>query len=688
MKKTIVLTILYFSFFLANGQDMKTGFAHLEAGEFAQAESFFEQVLEEYPDNKTALICYGRAVGLNGQPSKAKNIFSDLLKQYPNDIEVQLNYAESLLWGKQYGKAEKYYSTLAKQYPENFAVLLGYANTFSNLKKYAEATDYVNRALVVQPGNASAMTSKKYIRLGQAYSLSQQQEYKAAVELLKANLADFENDRQTLINLANIYILMKETDLASETYQTLATSPKDSLLALNGMALAAHIAGKNKLALQRSEKAISKLSATIDSTTTKSTKERFVQALIWNKHYSKAEDTIRSYQQQYGDQNWILSLKATLGMYRSDFSESIAAYNQILENDSASFDGNLGIGNAYYAVGKVDKAYSAADQTLEIFENQVDAQTFLNKLDRSFSPVVEERISLTSDNGKNQAISTKTQLLFPVSTKLSFSGAYLYREAKNKNTDEQATTHEFRVGVNYHLLPKVKLHAAGTVIDAKSFSHDYTSFSSELSAKMKLLKLQDLELGFKQDIQNYNADLVDRELKANHFYLNHNLGSNVGVGWFTQYFYTNQSDENVRNLLFTSLYYNILSKPVLKTGFNFQTIGFKEQRPTVYFSPEKFKVYELFLDFLKDENSIQDQSGLFYGLNAAAGYQFIEDGKKQFTHRVQVKLGYKASNRLLANFYGTQSNIASATAAGFSFTEVGLRLKWQISSSPIFNRKK
>jgi hypothetical protein len=32
----------------------------------------------------------------------------------------------------------------------------------------------------------------------------------------------------------------------------------------------------------------------------------------------------------------------------------------------------------------------------------------------------------------------------------------------------------------------------------------------------------------------------------------------------------------------------------------------------------------------------------------------------------------------LVNVYGTRSNIASTTAAGFTFNEVGLRLKWVI----------
>ena len=108
--------------------------------------------------------------------------------------------------------------------------------------------------------------------------------------------------------------------------------------------------------------------------------------------------------------------------------------------------------------------------------------------------------------------------------------------------------------------------------------------------------------------------------------------------------------------------------------------------PTIYFSPSRFNAVEVFADFLMDENAIETK-GLFYGLTAAVGYQFIEDDSKQSTYRIQGKFGYKFSERCLANFYGTRSNIASATAAGFTFTEIGFRLKWIFLNRPVFETR-
>ena len=115
----VVLVLLIFQL-KSTAQEMEQGFGYLENGEFAAAKDFFSEILETYPENKTARLCYARAVGLHDDPSKANDLFSDLLKEYPHDLEIQLNYAESLLWNKNYKDAEVYYKQLVQENPENF----------------------------------------------------------------------------------------------------------------------------------------------------------------------------------------------------------------------------------------------------------------------------------------------------------------------------------------------------------------------------------------------------------------------------------------------------------------------------------------------------------------------------------------------------------------------------------------
>ena len=124
-------------------------------------------------------------------------------------------------------------------------------------------------------------------------------------------------------------------------------------------------------------------------------------------------------------------------------------YEKILKKDSLSFDGNLGSTNAYFANGEPLKAYKGVLQTLSIFKNQKDAAGFLKKLDASFTPYVEEKLSYTFDNGNNEAYSTNTLVHFPMSTKVNFNATYQYRKTTNSVTKKDAVTNDFNIGMNW-----------------------------------------------------------------------------------------------------------------------------------------------------------------------------------------------------------------------------------------------
>ena len=681
--KIVFLFLIAFSI-IGNAQDMSKGFSHLEKGEFAKAEVFFSTILKDYPQNKTARLCYARAIGLNNQPEKALQNFVALKKEYPGDLEIELNYAEALLWNKKFDEAKVFYTELVAKNPTSFVAHLGFANTLSNLKEYKEALLNVNKALELSPANAGALVSRKYIKLGYANEMVSAKQYTQAEAFYNEILVDFPNDKETLLNKANLYLITKDIAKGKEVYAQIA---KDNpVIALNGLSLLAHIDGKEKQALEISNKAIEEVKNSTDVSLIKQTQERNVQALIWNKKFNLAETKINELNTQYANENWLLALSATLAIYRSDFKESIKFYDAILVNDSKSFDGNLGIANAYYADGETEKSIIAVYQTLEIFKNQNDAMGFLKKLNEEFSPFLEEKLSYSFDNGNNTAITSRTQIIFPLSTKWALNTTYQYRTTENTNTNISADANDFLLGASYKFHPKISFNVDGGITSASSPTTSYTSLLFNANFKIKPMKLQDLEIGYKRDLQNFNTDLIDKQISANNYYFNYNIGSNFKLGWFTQYFYTTQSDNNSRNLLFTSLYYSFLSKPVLKGGFNYQFIAFKDQVPTVYFSPSQFNAYEVFVELLKDEK-IAENNSWFYNVNLATGFQYIEKLDKQSTYRIQAKFGYKFSDRLLVNIYGLKSNIASAAASGFTYTEFGLRLKWNILNKPVFELK-
>ena len=683
MKIQLLITLFFIAFLCTNisAQEMQQGFQNLENGEFEVAEKFFSEILKEYPTNKTARLCYARAVGLHNDPDKAKNLFTNLLMEYPDDLEVKLNYAESLLWNKEFEDAEIYYDTLVSENPDNFGALLGYANTLSNLKEYETALEVVNKALKVSPQNINALISRKYIRLGYANNYLQERNYQNALKTLDENLQDFPGDYESLLNKANVYLITKNSTAAREVYKSLAVTLNDSIVAYNGISLAAHIGGDEKEALEYAQMAKVLSEESSDSLKILETKERYAQALIWNNKFAKAEEFIAEMEANYGLEVRILALKATLGMYTGDAKTSISNYELILKKDSTSFDGNLGIANSYFARGEARKAVGAANKTLAFYKNQQDAEQFLKKLDNIYSPVLEENVSFSFDNGNNEAVASRTGVRFPVNPDFEISGAYTYRETNNTTTNLEATSNQFDVAVSYRLSPVFRLHAKGGFISANSSNTDYTNLVGELSVAVNPFTRNDLEVGFRRDLQDFNAELLNRQISGNHIFLNNNYSTANGLGWYLQYMHTEQSDENNRELLFTSVYYSFLKKPMLKSGLNYQYISFKNQIPEFYFSPEKFMAVELFVNLMGNDPS----SKLQYDLTAATGYQFIEEEPKQWTYRLKGQIGYQLSDRILASVYGNHSNIASATAAGFTYSEFGINLKWQITKKPVFS---
>lgn len=680
MRKFIfILSILFCHTVLSQSDDMTPGFKLLEQGDFEMAESFFKDFLVEYPNNKTAKLCYGRAVGLNGDPQKANTLFKSLLSEYPGDFEIQINYNESFLWDKKFIEAEPLYKKLVKEYPDNFGAVLGYANTLSNLQKYNEALEVVNRAIALQPENKSAKVSRKYMKLGYANSYVNKQNYQKGLAYLNEIFEDFPEDKEALLNLANVYLIKKEIEKAKDTYKRYATSKKDSITALNGIALAEHIGENDKEALAIAKIAKLKVSTVADTVLKERTYDRYVQALIWNHKYKQAKEEIIKLDKQYPSSNWVSALKATRGMYTADFKTSLANYDDILERDSTSFDGNLGKANALFASDKIIPAYEAAFQTLKIYTEQKDAVSFIDKLNVQHTPTVEEHVAYTFDNGNNTAFSSNTNFSIPINTKLSTSLSYQFRTTKNSVTLNKANSHVLIGGLTYKLLPLTKLKVIFGINNSSFVNTSYTQPVFDVKFQIQSFKLQNLDFGYQREVQNFNAELIEREIVMNHYGLNYNLGTNFNLGWYTQLMHTQQTDDNVRNLLFTSLYYNISRKPAFKVGANFQYITFKDQLPTIYFSPERYQAVELFGDL---RGAFSEKTK--YMLSAATGLQKVEDDERTAIFRAEAGIDHQFNKRWSANVYVKYSNIASATAAGFEFTEIGFRMKWLFLKEPFY----
>ena len=677
MKLVLTIVLLCIGIY-GHSQEMETGFTYLETGQYQKAEHFFETVLQEYPSNKTARLCYGRAIGLHGKTQEAKAWFTSLKSDYPTDFEVALNYAEALLWNNDYQEAATFYKVLLTKQPDSFSALLGYANTLSNLKTYDKALIYVNKALEVQPGNANAMNSRKYIRLGKASAHMQEEAFDEAITLLNENMVDFPTDKDSQSLLANIYLLQKEYEKATTVY----TAMTDSVASYTGRSLVAHANHKEKEALSLAENAVTIAVKTSDSTKIIIAKERYIQALLWNGKYAEAKTTITQLSEVFPENTKTASLLATYGMYTGNFKKSIATYEKMLVKDSTSFDGNLGIANAYRAQGNLTKAYIYAQKTLQFYPNQKDAKGLIKTIENTLSPVVHTNTSYTIDNGNNEAYAIMARVTIPFSERFKTFAQYGYRTTENTVSQQMAYNTTLGLGAHYRLLNTTWVESTLGFVKANAPSNEYTDVNGSLFITSRPLPLQYLKVGYSRELQNFNASLIDEKIFMNNYTLNYNMGTNFNLGWYTGYTYTSQTDGNTRHLLFTSLYYTFTKRPALKGGINYQFLSFKNQVPTLYFSPSKYQALEAFLDLQGKKNNWT------YSANVAGGYQFIENNSATSLFRAEAKLTYDLTGRFQVGGYGKYSTIASETAAGFKFTEIGVKLRWQLTKKPLFKIEK
>ena len=297
-----------------------------------------------------------------------------------------------------------------------------------------------------------------------------------------------------------------------------------------------------------------------------------------------------------------------------------------------------------------------------------------------YTPSIEEHAAYTFDNGNNVAFYTNTTTDVALSTKFRTTVSYFYRTTENTVTGNKANSHVVLAGFQYKLLPKTTLKTVLGLNNSRFMTEAYTQPVLDAQLQLQPLKLQNLNLGYQREVQNFNADLIEREIVQNHYGLNYNLGTNFNLGWYTQVMHTQQSDANTRNLLFTSLYYSLSQKPAFKMGLNYQYITFKDQVPTIYFSPEAYQAVEVFTDV---RGQFSEKTS--YNASAATGYQQVENDPNTLIFRAEAVFRYQFSKRLSTNLYGKYSNIASATAAGFEFTELGLKLKWLFKKKPLIN---
>jgi len=675
MKKVLFFIFIIISFTSAYAQEeLKPGFKMLETGNFSDAAVFFKSYLDTHDStNRTALLCYGRGIGLSGNIPEAKLVFEKLLQRFPGDFEISLNAAEALMWGKEYSDAKTYYEKLLKENPASFPANLGYANALASLHEYEKALEFVNKALALQPRNVNAMISRKYTRLGLADQYSRKQAYTDADPLLHDILTDFPGDKDALFAKAQLAVMMKKYSESDSIYQVLLRKNIDRSDVYLHLSYLAFLRKKNLLALSYADSAV----ANTDKGTQKYLMARLgrISALGWNKKFKQSFTELDSMNIMFPGNNFVLLKKAGLSTMNGDYGKAVRLFKTSLAVVPGSFDGNLGNADAYFAQELDVSSKKYVLKTLEYFPDQKDAKDFLKKLQLRHAPSFISQDFRSSDKGGNIAYNYMLRIERDVIPSFRLNIGYTLRDAKNNIEKNEGKTQYYSFGFRWRILPFWLMNGTAGLASLKGDTASNHHLLLDWINEFKLDKHQVLQLRYQRDLQNFTAGLINNNLTFDNYNVTYNLATSFKLGLFSQYYYSKYSDGNNRNLLFVSVYYDLKSAPVIKSGFNFSTMKFKEQVPKIYFSPSAFKSYELFGQV--ENLQVPDQK-ILYQFIGAAGYQFIEQSSSQFTYRISSTLGYRPVKNFEILGYYMLSNSATSSVAGYKYTEAGIKIKWII----------
>ncbi|MFN8357538.1 MAG: hypothetical protein U0Y10_23975 [Spirosomataceae bacterium] len=672
MKKVLVFAALLLTNFAQAQEALKVGFQLLESGKFAEGAAFFKNYLgTQDSTNRTALLCYGRGTGLSGHVKEAQAVFTSLLKRYPNDFEISLNAAEALMWGQEYPAAKAYYEHLLTIQPRDFAATLGYANALASLFEYEKALQYTNLALEIQPHNANAAVSRKYARLGLANQLAQKQAYSQALPLLEAILSENPQDEESLFAKAQLLIQMEQLAEADKVYQLLSQSARRQTDLYLGLSYLSFLQKNKSAAIEYANKAIETAKSSPENTL--KAKLGRITALGWNEQFKQAFAELDELERQFPNNNEILLKRAGLSVWNKSFGASVALFKQSLKQVPNSFDGNLGCADALFAQELDEEAKIFALRTLRYYPHQKDAEAFLERLSLRHAPSLTTHNFMSSDKGGNVSRNYQLNLGIDLLMPLRLTLGYKRREINNDLEKNAAQTQTLSAGLRWRVHPAVLLTGSVSRASLQKDSLSTPFMLYDVAGELKIGKYQSLELRYRTDVQNFTAGLVGNQLSFKDYIATYNLASPFKVGVYSQYYYTQNSDGNVRNLLFASLYYDVLASPVLKFGVNYQRMTFEKRMSRIYFSPFLFRGYEVFGAF---ENLNVPKQKWLYQLSGAVGLQRIEDESAQSTYRFSAMVGYRPFAALEVMAYTSYSNSATSSVVGYSYSETGLKAKW------------
>ncbi len=629
--RTFILTFFWMVTMqiFAFGQDaIQEGFAFLDQGEYETAFVTFSELEKKYPENISVQIGYGRALGLKGEPGKAKAYLSEKATKSQDNLELKLNYIESLLWLGETESAKEKYNDILIEYPDNVVAYIGMGNALSMEKKYEEALKYYEEALVMNPSFSYVKEQVYHARMGQAYLLRLSGDFEKTEMIYRQLLIEYPDSEIVLSALGDVLLGRKKYLEAKGIYSDLKNMEGKNIEALIRLAFIENQLNHPKKAMNLARKALEESEGKKGMES--EAEKNYFYALLWNGKIRKAEKYLMGLKGIAGNDVSFGVPELQLAMMKGNFPKAEKILDDIIRNDSTSFDGNLGKANLNYSLGDYVGAKENIEKTLTYYPNQIDAVGLLQKLNRATAPKIQVRSEWLKDNGDNRQLAFATDVRMPFNYRWNFLADFKNFNVENDFYNDNARMNYLKIGVGFST-KKWKFNAtAGPAMGKYQKEISHKSFVFDFNTDYKMNGNHNFKLLAQRHVYDYTASLVDKDIYFTHFGLEYNGKVKNKLGVFGQYYHTFYSDDNSRESVLLSLYYNLKNVPVVKTGMNMQYIEFEKNKSDDYYSPSSLSIFEYFIEF---NNLTREEKKWGVRLELVPGVLIEEKNKPAFNYR-------------------------------------------------------
>ncbi len=122
-------------------------------GEYAKAIEFYQQILQEDPENYQAIMELAQVCAWNREYDRSIQYYDMLLGKNPRDYDALLGKAQVLSWAGEYNRAEDLYIKVIEAVPDYLDAYLGLANIYLWDSKYHQALGLLKKLEEENPEN-------------------------------------------------------------------------------------------------------------------------------------------------------------------------------------------------------------------------------------------------------------------------------------------------------------------------------------------------------------------------------------------------------------------------------------------------------------------------------------------------------------------------------------------------------